>query len=1112
MISIIEIANPFEPFKDSVRQIRPAGITVAQYLHGREFQHPTICILNGCPLLRREWPVRVLEDGDTVNFIAQPGAAYAGIIALVVAAASVAVSAYFYLTMPDPSTPGQTPEADPVYSLTGQKNQNRLLQPIEVGYGRTRMWPSYGAVPYNQYIDNDQYLYQLFCVGQGEYDVEGVFIEDTPVENFQAVSYEITGPGGSVTLFPDNVVTSPEVGALELFGPNEEEYVDPGWYGPFTANDAGSVTDRLEIDVVFPGGCYLAEGDGGLSPVTVTAEFEYRRVDDAGVPVGGWILLFSYTNETEVEKVSMGIPYTEVVGMATTTPQRITLSQTVASGRYEVRGRRTSDKVEDFGAQNKLVWAALRAFLPNTKDYGDVTMLAVKARATNDLNSNASNRINLVATRKLPIWDGAAWSAPAATRSIVWAFADVLRSTYGGNMADTYLDTDTLLSLDAIYADRGEHFDWVFDQKTTVWEALTTICRCGRAVPMMSGSLMTIIREAAASAPVAVFGPQNMVRGSFQWDVKLYEMEEYDSVSVEYLDPSTWKQETVLCALPDSAGLYPETLRLPGCADRDHAYHEGMFITSMKRYVRESITFRTGLEGHIPTYGDLVGISHDLPRWGVSGYVMGIDGVDVQVSEPLEFTAGQTHYMAIKTASGGVSGPYICTAGADAYHAVLAEAPAGTFYFDDAHERSIYLFGISDSWAKFCKVAGISPAGGEEIEVQCVNYAPVVFDYDNDSAPPLTSGTTPLGPNPLPLVLDLTVTAFSWTLTQVQLSWTPDAAAIFYIVQISYDNVNWSNIANVSTASYVLSVTPGYLYIRVAGVNVGMGAFALWEGNVGVPTSGPLNPTVLTLQSPFTGTFAKMQWVAVLNSTSYRIEVYRDGGATLSRTTDIPLGTLTYTYSIEMALADGTPDRELVFKLYGVNDIGVSATPATCNATNPAPAVLTGLSSSIYAQDSNTITYTISWTACADTDFSTYKAWASMTIGFTPNDALNLVYQGIANSGQIQMNKSTRSAAITGITQASQAVMTAAGHGISAGDQVTLSGVAGMTEVNGNTYDVVSVTTDTLTLDVDSSGFTAYTSGGTVTSVGKYAPQYYWRVAALDVWGSDYNVSGEAAL
>lgn len=72
--------------------------------------------------------------------------------------------------------------------------------------------------------------------------------------------------------------------------------------------------------------------------------------------------------------------------------------------------------------------------------------------------------------------------------------------------------------------------------------------------------------------------------------------------------------------------------------------------------------------------------------------------------------------------------------------------------------------------------------------------------------------------------------------------------------------------------------------------------------------------------------------------------------------------------------------------------------------------------------------------------------------------------------------------AITGITQANPGVVTAPAHPFSDGMRVTLTGVAGMTEVNGNTYVVGNSTADTFQLvGIDTTSFTAYSSGGTVT-------------------------------
>jgi len=75
--------------------------------------------------------------------------------------------------------------------------------------------------------------------------------------------------------------------------------------------------------------------------------------------------------------------------------------------------------------------------------------------------------------------------------------------------------------------------------------------------------------------------------------------------------------------------------------------------------------------------------------------------------------------------------------------------------------------------------------------------------------------------------------------------------------------------------------------------------------------------------------------------------------------------------------------------------------------------------------------------------------------------------------------------AITAITKASPGVVTSAAHGFENGDIVELWGVLGMTEVNGNSYMVANKAANTFELtdpttgaNIDTSGFTAYTSAG----------------------------------
>lgn len=79
--------------------------------------------------------------------------------------------------------------------------------------------------------------------------------------------------------------------------------------------------------------------------------------------------------------------------------------------------------------------------------------------------------------------------------------------------------------------------------------------------------------------------------------------------------------------------------------------------------------------------------------------------------------------------------------------------------------------------------------------------------------------------------------------------------------------------------------------------------------------------------------------------------------------------------------------------------------------------------------------------------------------------------------------------AITGATQANPCVISATSHGRSNGDLVYIDDVVGMTELNGNIYEVANANANDFELDgIDSSAYTAYSSGGNV--YGGIVPQF----------------------
>lgn len=110
---------------------------------------------------------------------------------------------------------------------------------------------------------------------------------------------------------------------------------------------------------------------------------------------------------------------------------------------------------------------------------------------------------------------------------------------------------------------------------------------------------------------------------------------------------------------------------------------------------------------------------------------------------------------------------------------------------------------------------------------------------------------------------------------------------------------------------------------------------------------------------------------------------------------------------------------------------------------------------------------------------------SSFTLEFTTN-----AIRFYRNDGRVHYDAQ----AITGITQANPAVVTYAGADTYAnGDRVWISGVVGMTQVNNREFTVAGLNAGANTFQlsgVDSTAYTAYSSGGTVEEIVEVATTY----------------------
>lgn len=69
---------------------------------------------------------------------------------------------------------------------------------------------------------------------------------------------------------------------------------------------------------------------------------------------------------------------------------------------------------------------------------------------------------------------------------------------------------------------------------------------------------------------------------------------------------------------------------------------------------------------------------------------------------------------------------------------------------------------------------------------------------------------------------------------------------------------------------------------------------------------------------------------------------------------------------------------------------------------------------------------------------------------------------------------------VTAVTKANPGQVTATAHGLTTGDEIAFFGIGGMIELNGKGFTVTVVDTDTFTIGVDTTAYTTFTTGGDI--------------------------------
>ncbi len=484
--------------------------------------------------------------------------------------------------------------------------------------------------------------------------------------------------------------------------------------GPHFACPASEVTDKIFIDLKLPDGLGYVNKKGGIDQRTIKAMIEWRG-----------------EGETEWNQV----PY-ERTGrtrdqLADTVP--IELGRTV---RPEVRVYRVTEDRKDFKYLDKIEYRRLKCRLESNTSYEGMTTIAFKIRGSNALSRSSENKLGVIPTRKLQIPDGlGGWTQELyPTRDIAPAVRHIILDS---GLTDVQIGHYELLRLHDVWNARGDTFDAVLTESSTLFEVLKKVLAIGFSEPTLNYGQIVPVRDEPRTTFDFQYQPDNMLGKGLERSANFIREEEPDGVEVEYFSTKTWKPETLLCLLPGDLGINPEKVRTLGITDPKKAWQFGMRVRRKKRYRRFQYTFQTEMDAFNSNYLDYVALADDVPGYAQSGRLEGCvkqsEKTYLQLDLPVDWGEG-VHHIALRKPDGRTSGPYVCTQGRTPYEVVVTANLGFTPVLDGSIEPPLWLFGEADNWCYPALISDVDPQGTEQCKAKAFNYDVRVYE-DDDNEP-----------------------------------------------------------------------------------------------------------------------------------------------------------------------------------------------------------------------------------------------------------------------------------------------------------------------------------------------------------------------------------------
>ena len=631
----------------------------------------------------------------------------------------------------------EQPEQDP--SIRGSENQSRPLGTIPTLLGRRRVYPDLAANNYT-WVDRhgDQYLYQLFCLGQAEKEIDTstLKIEETLLKDYSAsgnINNVLNGTdeliqmtirqGGETPPMITKCVHEIQLNAI-LKNKTEE-----GQDGSIIRTTPDK-TEEIHLDVFFYNGLGKYNDDGNVVSTSVQLEAMYKRADQGDESYQS-LGIFSYGSNT-------------ISGKELKTKRYMIHKTDLPAASYTVKVTRVTKDSED----NKIVDAVYVGSIRALKKEAPVspqrcrllTLMAVKIKVSEKLN-NVIKQLNVISSSRLPSYSGNgsgidSWPYTVSSNPASAAIYAMTGGFSQQKLNDSEIDWPSFQALYQWCQDKGYECNEYIAESMPISTLLTRIASTCRSEILRINGKITVIQDIEKPAPVQLFTPRN----SHGYTESIIMADIPDAMSLQYTDEDAGFAKNELTIYNTADGnkeAEPQTTQdvpLWGVTSSVQARKLGMYKYAVSKNRPIVAKFSCDFEYLLCNKGDRIRYAGDIALTGISqGRITGLihntagQIIAVTTDEALTMEAGKVYGMRIRRQDASIVLHQLVTESGEFKEAVFATVLKN----GEVAEGDLFSFGLLNNDSKEFIITDISCGENLSADITCTEYAPEIFGVDD---------------------------------------------------------------------------------------------------------------------------------------------------------------------------------------------------------------------------------------------------------------------------------------------------------------------------------------------------------------------------------------------